>query len=273
MSEWLGDFGEGSLASAAFWVAAALVLLLGVLIIVRMMRNLSSGTFIAGGRNRPPRLAVVDAAAVDNQRRLVLVRRDDVEHLILIGGPTDIVVEQHIGAAPARAASEAQPAAERARAPQPAAPVRRSQPSDITGTQTASAPRPEPSLTRSEPWPAASPAQPLRNDRIAPAPRAESQVRTGSEAGLLVEKPAAQRRQPTPAAPAAPSVAAWNNRGEEETVRLRNEDVSLHTVRPAAEASAPAAALAPQNRQEEFSIEDEMSRLLDDLSEERKREG
>ena len=38
----------------------------------------------------------MDAAAVDSQRRLVLVRRDDVEHLILIGGPTDVVVERDI---------------------------------------------------------------------------------------------------------------------------------------------------------------------------------
>ncbi|CAN5355341.1 flagellar biosynthetic protein FliO [soil metagenome] len=47
-------------------------------------------------RGRMPRLAVIDAAAVDGRRRLVLVRRDNVEHLLMIGGPTDIVVEQNI---------------------------------------------------------------------------------------------------------------------------------------------------------------------------------
>jgi flagellar protein FliO/FliZ len=47
-------------------------------------------------RGRMPRLAVIDAAAVDNRRRLVLVRRDNVEHLLMIGGPSDIVVEQNI---------------------------------------------------------------------------------------------------------------------------------------------------------------------------------
>jgi flagellar protein FliO/FliZ len=47
-------------------------------------------------RGRMPRLAVIDAAAVDGRRRLVLVRRDNVEHLIMIGGPTDIVVEPNI---------------------------------------------------------------------------------------------------------------------------------------------------------------------------------
>ena len=54
-------------------------------------------------RGRMPRLAVIDAAAVDGRRRLVLVRRDNVEHLLMIGGPSDIVVEQNIvRALPAR---------------------------------------------------------------------------------------------------------------------------------------------------------------------------
>jgi flagellar protein FliO/FliZ len=54
-------------------------------------------------RGRMPRLAVIDAAAVDGRRRLVLVRRDNVEHLLMIGGPTDIVVEPNIvRATPAR---------------------------------------------------------------------------------------------------------------------------------------------------------------------------
>ncbi|MBB5047520.1 hypothetical protein HNR60_002277 [Rhodopseudomonas rhenobacensis] len=47
-------------------------------------------------RGRMPRLAVIDAAAVDGRRRLVLVRRDNVEHLLMIGGPTDLVVEPNI---------------------------------------------------------------------------------------------------------------------------------------------------------------------------------
>jgi flagellar protein FliO/FliZ len=39
---------------------------------------------------------LLNAASVDGRRRLVLVRRDDVEHLLLIGGPTDVVVESNI---------------------------------------------------------------------------------------------------------------------------------------------------------------------------------
>src|SRR5438477_9500512 len=47
-------------------------------------------------RGRQPRLAVIDAAAVDGRRRLVLIRRDNVEHLVMIGGPSDVVIEQNI---------------------------------------------------------------------------------------------------------------------------------------------------------------------------------
>ena len=44
------------------------------------------------------RLDVVDQATVDGRRKLVLVRRDDVEHLIMTGGPVDVVIETGIGA-------------------------------------------------------------------------------------------------------------------------------------------------------------------------------
>ena len=47
-------------------------------------------------RGRQPRLAVIEVAGVDPRRRLVLIRRDNVEHLIMIGGPTDVVVEPNI---------------------------------------------------------------------------------------------------------------------------------------------------------------------------------
>jgi hypothetical protein len=51
---------------------------------------------------------VIDAATVDGRRRLVLIRRDNVEHLLMIGGPTDVVVEPNIvRAAPAREATRA----------------------------------------------------------------------------------------------------------------------------------------------------------------------
>jgi hypothetical protein len=43
-----------------------------------------------------PRLGVMEQASVDSRRKLVLIRRDDVEHLIMTGGPVDMVIETGI---------------------------------------------------------------------------------------------------------------------------------------------------------------------------------
>src|ERR1700722_18501983 len=73
-----------------------------------LMRRRTGGTLsIAGPRGRQPRLAVIEARSVDGRRRLVLVRRDNVEHLLLIGGPTDIVVEPNIDKATLAASAPA----------------------------------------------------------------------------------------------------------------------------------------------------------------------
>lgn len=50
---------------------------------------------------RGSRLAVSEFHEIDKSRRLVLVRRDDVEHLIMIGGLQDMVIESGIGDKPA----------------------------------------------------------------------------------------------------------------------------------------------------------------------------
>jgi len=62
------------------------------------------------------RVAVIDAAAVDGRRHLILIRRDNVEHLLMIGGRSDVVIEANIvrAAAPAR---EAPPPARPQRVP------------------------------------------------------------------------------------------------------------------------------------------------------------
>lgn len=59
-----------------------------------------------------PRLGVVEYANMDGKRKLVLIRRDDVEHLVITGGPVDVVVETGIGEKKARVSErpEAQPA-------------------------------------------------------------------------------------------------------------------------------------------------------------------
>lgn len=74
------------------------VIILAVLAIWFLLRHRPPSPFIKGGKNRRPRLFVVDAAAVDARRRIVLIRRDNVEHLVMIGGPNDLLLETRIPA-------------------------------------------------------------------------------------------------------------------------------------------------------------------------------
>lgn len=79
-----------------FFIAFAVVLAL-IGITAWVVRRFGANRLGAAGRGgRQPRLAVIDAATVDGRRRLVLIRRDNIEHLLMIGGPTDLVVEPNI---------------------------------------------------------------------------------------------------------------------------------------------------------------------------------
>lgn len=82
---------------ARFLIAFVLVLIL-IAISAWVVRRIADRR-VGGGRpsrGRQQRLAVMDWAVVDARRRLVLIRRDHVEHLMMIGGPTDVVVESNI---------------------------------------------------------------------------------------------------------------------------------------------------------------------------------
>ena len=55
--------------------------------------NSKTASFLRG---RDKRLGVVEAASVDGRRKLILLRRDNVEHLIMTGGPVDVLIESGI---------------------------------------------------------------------------------------------------------------------------------------------------------------------------------
>ncbi len=88
-----------SAGAVAFLVAALLILFIFRLAFGRRLH------MPGGGRTRQPRLGVVDAFDLDRQRQLVLVRRDNVEHLVMIGGPNDVLIESQIVRAEAREAA------------------------------------------------------------------------------------------------------------------------------------------------------------------------
>lgn len=89
-----------------FLIAVLALVAAGAVFVVRSYMAGTSPRAALFGPKPPPRLAVVDYANVDGRRRLVLVRRDDTEHLIMTGGPVDVLIETGI-AAPAGSVSDA----------------------------------------------------------------------------------------------------------------------------------------------------------------------
>lgn len=89
-------FGEGTSLPVRFFIAFVVVFALIGLTAWLIRRFGSGGLGSQKARGRAPRLAVIEAGAVDGRRKLVLIRRDNVEHLVMIGGPTDILVEANI---------------------------------------------------------------------------------------------------------------------------------------------------------------------------------
>ncbi|TBW38180.1 hypothetical protein EYW49_09525, partial [Siculibacillus lacustris] len=102
LRDWL-NLQLGADAGRGAQIALALLVVVALLIgLTWLFRRLSGRGF---ANSKGGRLGVVDAAAVDTTRRLVLLRRDDVEHLVMIGGPNDLLVESRI----VRAAAQQRP--------------------------------------------------------------------------------------------------------------------------------------------------------------------
>lgn len=265
MTEWFAGLGGPEFATAVLWTLAALVLLVIVLVIVRLIRSMTFGTFVAGGRNRKTRLAVMDATAVDSHRRLVLVRRDDIEHLLLIGGPTDVVVEREIRMASGRRTQSvfgddsdvetqlpplptAPQAPPRQRAPEPA----QVPPLPIRGGAPQPARQPERAQPARQPERAAgqSPRPAARHTGARPPARDMSQSTRPNPPRL----PAASM----PAAPAmsssrmAPPPSASNNL----------DDALLRELEVTFDAGSPKSVPQPV----EMTLDDEMTKLLGELT-------
>lgn len=87
-------------ATDYFRFLAALIFVLALIgILGWLLRRYASGAppTRRGERGRK-RLSIVEVRPIDPKRRLILVRRDDVEHLILTGPQADVVIERGIGA-------------------------------------------------------------------------------------------------------------------------------------------------------------------------------
>ncbi|MCC0805767.1 hypothetical protein FPV16_05940 [Methylobacterium sp. W2] len=216
-----------------FAVLAAIVL------IFRRFSGRGMALSKSGPRGRQPRLGIVDIYELDRQRQLILLRRDNVEHLLLVGGPNDVIVERNIH----RGAGARLPLDEAARVePFPEEPVF------------------EPARPADPPAPAAPPVMqpPIFDEPRAPAPEPAATVNAPAEprsdvpaeakpasrftkADLLAAK--AARRNPPPLANLKPEIPD----------RPRAADIqpdgavepTVPAVEPPKQATAPEAPPAP----------------------------
>ncbi|WP_135079378.1 flagellar biosynthetic protein FliO [Terasakiella sp. SH-1] len=72
---------------------AFVVALIGLLAFVAKRAGMGYRNVARAGKRR---LSISEVMPLDGKRRLVLVKRDDKEHLLVIGGENDLVVEQNI---------------------------------------------------------------------------------------------------------------------------------------------------------------------------------
>jgi len=224
----------------------------------------------AGTRGRQHRLSVLEWAKVDNRRFLCLVRRDNVEHLLIIGGPTDVVVEANIvrAVSASRDVALARPAA--------VEPLPRAIPLPDNGNgswplqpEVATPPPParpapkiEPATDEAPAWPPlqpqadtpAAPARPQRDTLAAladelsarPAPPPPSRVRTQAPARAPLEA-RAEPRAPAPAVQSAPTPTPADTAAADQSLAemAHRLEVALRKPNAPAEARGP----APQPRQ------------------------
>jgi flagellar protein FliO/FliZ len=276
-----GVFGTEMPFVVKFFLAFLLVLgLIGVG--AWALRRFGTGQLGGGStRGRQHRLSVLEWAKVDNRRFLCLVRRDNVEHLLMIGGPTDVVVEANIvrAVAASRDVALARPAAVE---PLPRAiplpdngngswPL---QPEVITPPPPPARPAPkiEPATDEAPAWPPlqpqadtppAAPARPQRDTLAAladelsarPAPPAPpSRVRTQAPARASLEaraeprvvEPRAEPRAPAPAVQAAPTPTPAGTAAADQSLAEMAHRLEAALRKPNAQADARAPSLQPR---------------------------
>jgi flagellar protein FliO/FliZ len=250
-------------ARYAQFILAALALLVIILVVWWLIRKAIGDRLNMSDkpdrRGRPPRLGITESFAVDRQgRRLVMVRRDNVEHLVMIGGPNDVLIESNVirgeravVARPEVRISEAdlvpQPAVPEPAPPAPLSPKPAPKPVEVAAPLPAPAP-PAPSVLAPAPLPPAPPAPPKPVQQAPlpppPAPAVELPKADLQKAAPSVELPEISK-------PTAPTLAE----------RIRS------TVAPPSVAAKPAETVKPPEPTKPVEMPKDMPTVAADAQE------
>ncbi|EJF86493.1 flagellar biosynthetic protein FliO [Candidatus Bartonella washoeensis] len=96
MHVWLSSQIGTSAANITISLVLFIMIATTITTIIMFLRRLKTRGFNTHRKKHSPRLTICDTIAIDRTRRLMLIRRDNTEHLILIGGLKDIVIESNI---------------------------------------------------------------------------------------------------------------------------------------------------------------------------------
>lgn len=247
----------------AFVIAVMFVVLAAILLLAWAAKRYMGGGRAARPkgsplRRRERRLGLVEAASISPRHKLVLVRRDDTEHLLLLGGTTELVVESRIAGVPAERHGET-----RHREPQLGRPP---------GAESFGAPSVGPELPRG-----ASPSFPPQTYGAATAGDYEPSLyrRDEDEVGFRDEAPDYGRREPEAESDYFASARGGDTQlgrpsylgrdeADEEPPATSTYEKYRPTYRPQAEDDEPAYGDAEDERREEDEDagEEQQSRIL-----------
>lgn len=183
-------FGFNELSTPVKAIISLAFVLLLVVVAGLILRRITGGRLKfpgQGARARQPRLGIVDVFEMDRQRQLVLLRRDNVEHLVMIGGPNDLVIEASIVRSARTQVPIAAEPVDMPLQPEPRQPA-------VAAPEPAAAPPPRAA-------PAALPARPQPSEQATVPAAAAMAAATAAVAGQALASTATPRAASAPTAP------------------------------------------------------------------------
>jgi hypothetical protein len=267
--QWLQSAFQGDTTGLTL-TAIVLGLTVALILLFWIFRKIAGPAKQSGRRTRQPRLAIADVMRIDDKRRLVLVRRDDVEHLVMIGGGSDVLLEAHISRE--REANMREnvaldyPRAVESEAP----PVEVAAPPAATATAKRIV---EPQERQREAdldveIPADIPAEPEEH-RVREAQPVEPDLRHASaqpaQSVQQPEYPAEQRIEPVQPGPVEVSEPVHEHEKVSVDSEFERQEFPANTAARKAEINRSREA-SRQPVKSDSDVEDEMQRLLDELS-------
>jgi len=206
--QWLNElpFADNRVLQIGFLAACGIAALIALAIVYRL--TFAHRLRVPGGRTRQPRLGLVDAFSLDGQRQLVLIRRDNIEHLVMIGGPNDVLVESQINRAvvPARESNQASPLLV------PSTPARRTEVAALPASPTVAEPPPKvaakaPASPPPPPVPAAPAAPTVAPAMAKPPAPAQAPAPVSDQPAVPIQAPAPEPARSASGPPAATQAA------------------------------------------------------------------